>query len=88
MSFFLLWDAFGSESMHLCAHGAILKNTGADISGFEGARAPPQNASAPSRLQKDPLEMTAKLNETLFHTDIQLIYGVFDVNPRPTGVFL
>ena len=45
---------------------------GRRIRGFEGARAPPEHESAPSRYQKHPLKMKGKLNETPFQTNIQL----------------
>ena len=37
---------------------------GRRIRGFEGARAPPEHTSAPSRRQKHPLEMKEKVHKT------------------------
>ena len=50
---------------------------GRRIRGFEGARAPPEHASAPPHNQKHPLKMKEKLNETSFETDLQQIQGSF-----------
>ena len=55
---------------------------GRRIRGFEGARAPPEHASAPPHCQKHPLKMKGKLNETSFETDLQQIQGNFDVHFR------
>ena len=51
------------------------------IRGFEGARAPPEHASAPAHYQKHPLKMKEKNSKTRFETDIQQVYGSFKVEP-------
>ena len=61
-----------------------MKMQGRRIGGFEGARAPPEHASAPSHCQKHPLKMKEnvmkhcfKLTSNKFMVVLTLILGLY-----------